>query len=161
MPQTNDMAHAAGDHVDFVAGMALQDVRQRRFRYHLLRLTVAGLTERDLDELIELARLAFEDSDVSAQATRIRDRADASPLAFAIADIAARTPKVEGPLGQKAAVLGAVLGAYASVRDVDGVDQATVAALGAVGGAVAMTASNFILSMLEQVTLAEYLRMDD
>jgi hypothetical protein len=30
-----------------------------------------------------------------------------------------------------------------------------------VGGAVAMTASNFILSMLEQVTVAEYLRMDD
>jgi hypothetical protein len=161
MTQTDDIAHLAGDHVRFAADLALGDVRQRSFRYHLLRLTVAGVSREDVEELGELAHLAFEDSDVSAQATRIKERASASPLAFAIADIVEQTPHAQGPLGQKAAMLGAVLGAYAFLNHVDDVDQASVAALGAVGGAVAMTASNVILNNLEQVTLAEYLRMDE
>jgi hypothetical protein len=161
MSQSDDIAHLAGDHVGFVADFALEDTRQRKLRYHLLRLTVAGVTQEDVAELGELARLAFEDSDVSAQTTRIKERAGTSPLAFAIADIVEQTPRAPGPLGQKAAMLGAVLGAYTSLKDVGGIDQVSVATLGAVGGALAMTASNIILTNLEQVTPAEYLRMDE
>lgn len=161
MAPRDDIAHLAGSQVRFTADMALEDVMQRRLRYHLLRLTVVGVTQEDLKELGELGRLAFEDSDVSAQAARIMERASASPLAFAIADIVQQTPHTPGPLGPKAAMLGAVLGAYASLQEVDEVDQVVVATLGAVGGAVAMTASNLLLNNLEQVGQTEYLRMDD
>ena len=160
MAKTDDIAHVAGDHFTFVAGFAIEDTMQHRLRYHLLRLTLAGITREDMAELGELARLSFEGSDVGAQTARIKERTSTSPLAFAIADIVERTPPTPDPLPHKTAMIGAVLGAYASLREIDGIDRVAAATLGAIGGALAMTASTLVLNNIEKVTTAEYLRID-
>src|SRR5690348_15879531 len=87
MPETGTFSHEAGEQFDSAARFGFEDAMQRRLRYHLLRLTVVGLTQQDVQELGELASLAFEGSDVSQQATAISRRVDASPLATAIAQI--------------------------------------------------------------------------
>ncbi len=66
--------------------LTLEDAGPQRLRYHLLRLTVAGLTEHDVEDLGEPGRLAFQDSDAAEQAEKIVERPDASPLARPIAD---------------------------------------------------------------------------
>ncbi len=158
MPETKKTPREAGEHFGAATQLSLEDAQQHKFRYHLLRLTLVGLTQEDIEDLGELGRLAFQESDLTDQANKIKQRAGASSLAFAIADILERAGSGEGR--SKAAMLGAVLGAYTSLggggdRDVD------VAILGAIGGAVAMSTSAFILDNINRQSWAEYLRMQD
>jgi hypothetical protein len=105
-------------------------------------------------DLGELARLAFQGSDVAEQAAKIKERADVSPLAFAIADIV-------GQAGTRAVMLGAVLGAYAFLSDVPDMDEPSVAILGAVGGALAASGSQLVVDNVDRQAWSDYLRMDE
>lgn len=133
---------------------------QRKLRYHLLRLTVVGLSREDVEDFAELGRLAFQESDVSGEVAKIKQRADDSSLAFAIADIL-EAAGVRGSVSLRAVMLGAVLGAYTSLRDIHDVDQKVVAILGAIGGAVATSTSSFILDNINQQGTLEYLSGQD
>lgn len=150
----------AGEHFRFVAGFTFEDAEQRRLRYHLLRLTVVGLGHDDVAELGELGRLAFQGSDVTAQVAKVKARAGASPLARAIAGIVGRATEFPGPGGAKAVMFGAVLGAYAGLSDVKGLDRSVVAVLGAIGGAAASTTSAFVASEVDRLAWADYLQME-
>ena len=162
MTGTEDISREAGEHFRSAADFSFQDAMQRRLRYHLLRLTVVGLSQDDVEDLGELGRLAFQDSDVTEQSTKIKERADASFLAFAIADIVERAST-----GRPASVslgtvlLGAVLGAYAALGGIPKEEESTVAVLGAIGGAVAVATSTIILDNVDREGLADYLRMED
>jgi hypothetical protein len=156
MSDSMDVSRAAGDRFGSAMGFSLGDAEQRRIRYHLLRLTVAGLTRQDVTDLGELARLAFQDSDVTQQATMIKERADASPLAFAIADIVERSPNRGS--SSRPAMLGAVLGAYAAFGDGDRQDAAIS---GAVAGAVAACTSNFIVEQVDRMAWSDYVDMSE
>ena len=131
------------------AGAALRAATDHSFgdarnglRYMLLRLSVVGLTDGEREQLTELARLAFQESDVAAQAGRIRDAADASPLAVAIADLVQET----GRTSKRATMLGAISGAYAALRSAGGQHDELVlkGLLGAVAGATAAATSEFL-----------------
>ncbi|WP_406292077.1 hypothetical protein [Embleya sp. NBC_00896] len=131
----------------------------RRLRYHLLRLTTVGLTQVDVEDLGELGRLAFEDVDVIEQSTRIKQRADASALAVAIAEIVEQSARRDGPRAR--VMVGAVLGAYAALHDIPQENESTVAVLGAVGGALAASTMPVVLDTIDQVGVGEYLSMRD
>ncbi len=162
MSETKDTSREAGEHFRSAAHFSFEDAQQHKFRYHLLRLTVVGLTKEDVEDLGELARLAFQESDVTGQTTKIKQRADASSLAFAIADILEGAGSgVGGPVSLRAVLLGAVLGAYASLGGVEDVDESAVAILGAIGGAVAVSTSTFINDNITRQSWDEYLRMQD
>jgi hypothetical protein len=112
MASGEDTAQETGENFGAAAALCFEDVEQRRFRYHLRRLTLAGLTNEDVDHLVELGRLAFQDSDLRDQLTKIRARSDASPLAVAFVDILERAGRgLGGPVRAKSVLLGAVLGA--------------------------------------------------
>jgi DNA-binding transcriptional ArsR family regulator len=149
-----DPSHEAGELFRFGRDFIFDDVAQRRFHYHLLRLTTAGLTEADVEELYKLGRLAFEDLDVTEQSTRIKQRADASTLAVAIADI------LEAASGGHRArvMIGAVLGAYA-VLGIPHENRSTASVLGAVGGALAT--NPVVLDRIDDVGLTEYFSMQE
>ena len=162
MPGTDEMAHRAGEFFRVAAGLSFEDAEPQRLRYHLLRLTVVGLTKEDVADLAELGRLAFQDSDVKKQATKIKQRVDASPLAFAIADIVEQAGDVlGGRVSTKTVMLGAVLGAYTSLGGASDVPQSSVATLGAIGGAVAVSTNAFVADNINQKSWFEYLRMDE
>jgi hypothetical protein len=162
MPETQDISRNAGEHFRVAAGFSFEDAGAHMLRYHLLRLTVVGLTEDDRKDLGELARLAFLESDVTDQVGEIKQRADASSLAFAIADLLdSAGGGVSGPLSLKAVMLGAVLGAYTSLRTLQNVDEPTVAILGAIGGAVAMSTGTFIVDNINRRSWDEYLRITE
>jgi hypothetical protein len=160
MPESDDILNNAGDHFGFVADFAFGDAEQRRLRYHLLRLGALGLESDDVEGLGELGRLVFQGSDVKDQVAKIKQRPGASRLAIAIADIVERSGSVRGPVSGRAVMLGAVLGAYAALSHVPGLDEKLAAALGATGGAVAMSVSEFIVDNISRESWAEYLRMD-
>jgi hypothetical protein len=162
MPGTEEMAYLAGELFRVAAGFSFEDAEPRRLRYHLLRLTVVGLAKEDVADLGELGRLAFQGSDVKTQATKIKQRVDASPLAFAIADIVEQAGDVVGGrVDPKAVMLGAVLGAYTSLGGASDVPESSVATLGAIGGAVAASTSTFVADNINQQSWFEYLRMDE
>jgi len=162
MPGGDGLSGEAGEIFGSAAQMCFEDAMQLRLRYHLLRLTVAGLHRDELEDLGELGRLAFEESDVTGQAAKIKERAGASSLAFAIADIVERAGQVIGaPVSRRGVFTGAVLGAYAAVSSSAGMDQTTVAILGAIGGAVATPASVFIADRISEVGQSEYLSMKE
>jgi hypothetical protein len=157
MSETTDISRAAGDQFRSASDFSFSDAERQRLRYHLRRLTVVGLTRQDEEDLLELGRLAFLDADVTEHATKIKQRSDASPLAFAIADILDQA----GRGNLKAVMLGAVLGAYTSLRGVPEVDQSAVAVLGAIGGAVAMSTGNFISENIDRRSWDDYLRKEE
>jgi hypothetical protein len=162
MPDGDDLPREAGEIFGFAAQMSFEDARQRRLRYHLLRLTAVGLHRDEVEDLGELGRLSFEESDVAGQAAKIKERAGASALAFAIADIVERAGGgVGAPVSRRGVFTGAVLGAYAAVSGSAGMDRTTVAILGAIGGAVATPASAFIADRIPEVGLSEYLSMKE
>lgn len=155
-----DISRAAGDLFGSGVARIHDDVAQRRLHYHLLRLTLVGLTQEDIAELRRLAQLVFEDADVSEQADRIRQRPGAGGLAVAIADIVAAAP--DGPLSRRA-LLGAVLGAYSmtggssAAAGLSADFRDTAAVMGAVGGAIAATTSELVLERIDEVGLSQYL----
>ncbi len=160
MPENMAILEKAGDHFRFSADFSFEDAGPQRLRYHLLRLTVAGLKEQDVEDLGELGRLAFQDSDVTEQAKKIMERPDASRLARAIADIVRQAGVVRGLVKPREALFGAVLGAYAGLQNVEGLDQMSVATLGAIDGAIAMSTSRFIEHNIDRQAWFEYLRME-
>jgi hypothetical protein len=127
----------------------------------LFRLTVVGLSRDEVPLILELARLAFADPDVTEQVSALRDRPGASELASALAAIVERS-RPEGPFtGRGEVVVGAVVGAYASMRDAGAGDPAAATAaamLGAVGGGTAASVGRFIQEEIAAVGVAEYLR---
>jgi hypothetical protein len=162
MPDGDDLPRKAGDAFGFATEMFFEDARLRRLRYHLIRLTVAGLQRDEVEDLGELGRLAFEESDVSGQAAKIKERAGASPLAFALADIVERAGAgVGGPVSRRGVYIGAVFGAYAAMSSAAGIDKTMVAILGAIGGAVATPASAFTADQNPAESLSGYLSMKE
>ncbi|CCK24499.1 hypothetical protein BN159_0120 [Streptomyces davaonensis JCM 4913] len=157
---TQDISRAAGNLFGSGADRVFDDVAQRRLHYHLLRLTLVGLTREDVDELRGLARLVFDSADVSGQAERIRQRPGSSGLAVAIADIVQSS--TDG-LPREQALLGAILGAYtmtggsAAAAGLPADFRDTAAVLGAVGGAIAASTSPLVFERIGQVGLADYL----
>jgi hypothetical protein len=137
---------AGATHYHNATDKSFDDAR-RGLRYVLLRLSLLGLTEQDRAELGELARLAFQESDVTAAANQIKNRAAASPLAIAIADIVASSRG-----SQRMAMLGAVLGAYAALHAVGDGSGSHIfqGVLGAIAGAVALSTSTFAQNALEE-----------
>jgi hypothetical protein len=162
MADPNDLSRGAGDRYRSAVELSVSDAQQRRFRYHLLRLTVVGLTKQDVVDLGELGRLAFQESNVTEQSTRIKERADASPLAVAIADILERAASGRpGSVSLGSVLLGAALGAYTSLHGFQDGHETAMAILGSVGGAVAASTSALILDNINQQGAYEYLRMED
>ncbi len=162
MADTEDIFRRAGEHFRSAANTSLEDAGPQRLRYHLLRLTVVGLTRKDVQDLGELARLAFQDSDVREQATTIKQSADASPLAFAIADIVEQASTgLGGAVSLKSVMFGAVLGAYAGLDGNPDVSAPFAATLGAIAGAIATSTSTFVTDNISRQSWFEYLRMDD
>jgi hypothetical protein len=103
-----EISHEAGSAYNLVMSMSPEDVQSSRLSYLLLRLSSLGLTEWDQVQLLELARFAFQELDVTEAVHRIRDTESASPLAVAIASIV-----LHAQPSKKMAMLGAVFGAYA------------------------------------------------
>ena len=135
---------------------SIADAGQRRLRYHLLRLTVAGLRREELDDLGELGRLAFQSSSseqVVEQADKVKARPELSRLAAAITDLVATATR--SPASTRDVFLGAVLGAYAGLHS-DG-DAHDAAVIGAIGGAIAVSANTFITERIGAGPLDEYL----
>lgn len=144
----------AGDHFASVFGTSTEDAELMRLRYHLLRLELVGITDDDRRDLLTLARLAFAGEALGEPAGALRARADASPLATAIADIMDRA---EGLGNTKAVMVGAILGAYTSLQPVEGVDATTVATLGAIAGATAVWTRDFIEARHQTESWDDYL----
>jgi hypothetical protein len=135
------VARGAGEALRAATDHSFGDARNG-LRYMLLRLSVVGLSAGERGQLTELARLAFQESDVAAQAGRIRDAADASPLAVAIADLVQET----GRTSKRATMLGAISGAYAALRSAGGQHDELVlkGLLAAVAGATAAATAEFL-----------------
>jgi hypothetical protein len=161
MPETQTTPRDAGERFDEAVGFAAEDAMQRRLRYHLLRLTVVGLDRDEIPLILELAQLAFDDQDLAVRAAAIRDRPGASAIAAAIAGVAERSRTGGGPFAARgAAVIGAVVGAYAAMADAGSghpADASTAAVLGAVGGGTAVSVDRFVHEQILAVGLQEYL----
>ena len=161
MSGSDEISRDAGRLFDSAAGFAFEDAELRRLRYHLLRLTAIGLAREEVDELLELGRLAFHDADVSEQASKVKQRAGATDLAFAIADIVEQADRAS-VARRRTVMLGAALGAYAAAgAQPPSHDTVAVAAAGAVGGAVALSAGTFVLDAIDQGDLESYLSTED
>jgi hypothetical protein len=164
MSETQTLSSDAGQRFDDAVDYAFEDAQQRLLRYHLLRLTVVGLTREEIPLIVELAGSAFGDSDVADQVRAITDRPDASVLASAIAGVVERirTGNPFPPRGE--VVVGAVVGAYAAMRDAGSgnrEDATTAAVLGAVGGGTAASVGPFIREQIATVGVPGYLAADD
>jgi hypothetical protein len=161
MSETQAIRDDAGERFEDAIRFAFQDAQQRRLRYHLLRLTVAGLGHDEVRPLVELGRLVFAGADCTEQARAIRARPGASPLASALADIVERGPVSAQAGSHTDVLLGAVTGAYAGLRKAGSGDPEQAAVLGAVGGATAGAVGRFVRDRIAGVGEAEYLRPDE
>ena len=164
MSETPTLVRDAGGRFEEAVSFAIEDAEQRLLRYHLLRLTVVGLSRDEIPLILELARQAFADGDVAHQVRAISDRPGASELSIAIAGVAERSRSGDPFAGRGEVVVGAVLGAYAGMRDAGagGPDAATTAAvLGAVGGGTAVSVGRFVREQITAVGIEEYLRASE
>jgi hypothetical protein len=161
MSQTETFARHADEYFGRGVGLAFDDAERRLLRYHLLRLTVVGLKPEERGPLCELARLLFEGADVADQVTAIRERRDASPLASTIVTIVERAGQDDRTPGRAEVMIGAVVGAYAALGRVAGLDEAQVAIVGAIGGAIAASASPLIQERIAEVGTADYVQKPD
>src|SRR4029453_9008615 len=107
-----DAINTALSHFDAGTEHSFRDIDIHQFgvKYVLLRLSTLGLTPEDQGELKELARLCTQHMDAAAVANPIVNRPTASPVAAAIAALVLR-----GRGSQKAILLGALFGAYATL----------------------------------------------
>jgi hypothetical protein len=164
MSETPTLLRDPGERFDQAVNFAVEDAQLRLLRYHLIRLTVVGLSRDEVPSIIELARLAFDDGDVTDQARAVRERPGASPLAAAIAGIVerSRTGGLFAPRGE--VVVGAVIGAYAAMMDAgsgNAADAPAAAILGAVGGGTAASVGRFIQQQIAAVGIPAYLDSDE
>lgn len=164
MSETQTLLRDAGERFDRAVDFAIEDAELRLLRYHLIRLTVVGLSRDEVPSIVELARQAFDDRDVTDQARAVRERPGASVLASAIAGIVERS-RPGAPFAPRGeVVVGAVVGAYAAMMDAGSgkADDATAAAvLGAVGGGTAVSVGRFIQQQIAAVGVAQYLGTDE
>ena len=144
MTDIQNIVISAGVQFSGALATGMEDVRIGRLHYHLLRLTLAGLTHEDVAGLDELGRLALQGSDITAQATKVRERQDSSPLARAIAEIVSVDRPDHAELKHR--LLGAVLGAYIGVHD----DNADVRALLAIQGAASGAAAAVLIAAINR-----------
>jgi hypothetical protein len=165
MSETQTLPRDAGERFGEALGFAFEDAMQRRLRYHLLRLTAVGLDRDEVPLIVELARRAFADADVTEEVAAIRERPAATALAVAIAGVVERSHPGDATFAPRAEVLiGALVGAYAGLVDAGNPDPAhatTAAVLGAVGGGTAVSVGRFIQRRIADVGVAEYLRSDE
>jgi hypothetical protein len=161
MSETHTIQDDSGERFEEAAQLAFGDAEQRRLRYHLLRLTVAGLSHDEIPPLIELGRLAFDGADVTEQVRVIKERPGATPMASALASIVERGPVIAQFATRGDVLIGAVTGAYAGMRDAGSGDAVQAAVLGAVGGATAAAVGRFIQDRITEVGESEYLRPDE
>jgi hypothetical protein len=165
MSETQTLPHDAGERFDRALTFAFEDAMQRHLRYHLLRLTVVGLSHDEVPLILELGRQAFAEADVADQVSAILNRPNVSALASAIAGVVQRSRPGGDPLAHRASVVvGAVVGAYAGLLDAGSAEPAdamTAAVLGAVGGGTAASLAPFINQQIADVGVPEYLRTSD
>jgi hypothetical protein len=164
MTVTNDISREARERFRSAAALSLEDAMQQRLQYHLVRLTVVGLSNEEVKDLGELGRLSFQGfaGDVPEQVTKIKQRPSTSPLAFALADILEQAASgSNASFSLKTVMLGAVLGAYAALAGIATDDQAAVAVVGAVAGAVAASTSPIVLDNINQLGSREYSSIQD
>ncbi|MFI2206559.1 hypothetical protein ACH47Z_38605 [Streptomyces sp. NPDC020192] len=155
----------ADESFDSVAHFFIEDVKSRRFHYHLLRLrSMAGLTDQDVEELGELGRLVFQNGQAEDQAAKIKNRPDASGLAVTLASIVYRMAPdaTSAPAPDlKRVLMGALTGAYLSTGGIPNHDGPTLACLGAIAGAVTVALGAFTMDAISQVPLDDYVRTQD
>jgi len=142
-----ELAREAANQYLNARGLAFEDARLG-LKYMLLRLSLLGLSTEDQKQLRKLARLAFADEDVTPEADRIKNRKTASPLAVAIAGIVTSAPE------KKAALLGAVFGAYAGLGAPG--SKFTRGIQAAVAGAVTLSTNDFIAR--QHVEMSHFLK---
>jgi hypothetical protein len=121
---------------------------QAGLKYHLLRLSLLGLSEQDQKQLRELAELAFSDQDVAPSVGQINERKTASPLTVALADL------IGAAQDKRIAVLAAVFGAYVGLTS-GPESKVTNGILGAIAGVVAVTTNDFVLHQLDLARFIE------
>lgn len=159
----------ADDSLGLMTQFFVEDVNNHRFRYHLLRLqAMAGLTEQDVEELGELGRLVFQNSQTpnraADQAAKIAGRPDASQLAVTIAGIVQGSARGMGPDAApniERVLMGTLIGAYLSTGDIPNHDGPTLASLGAIAGAAAMAVGAFTMDTISRIPPGEYLTTSD
>ena len=164
MSETHTLSSDAGQRFDEAVDYAFEDAQQRLLRYHLLRLTVVGLSRDEIPLIVELARGAFDDADVAGQVRAITDRPGVSVLASAIAGVVERIRSGNPFAPRGHVVVGAVVGAYAAMKDAGSGNQEdarTAAVLGAVGGGTAVSVGPFIQEQIAAVGVRAYLGTDD
>ena len=113
-----ELAREAANQYLNARGLAFEDARLG-LKYMLLRLSLLGLSAEDQKQLRKLARLVFADADVTAEA-----------------GIVTSAPE------KKAALLGAVFGAYAGLGAPG--SKLTRGIQAAVAGAVTLSTNDFI-----------------
>jgi hypothetical protein len=92
----------AGDYFKAALELTTEDARAG-LKYHLLRLSLLGLSDQDQKQLCELTEQDFRDQDVTSAADQIKRRKTASPLAVVMAELIATAED------KRMAVLGARL----------------------------------------------------
>jgi hypothetical protein len=139
------------------ADLALEDVQQHRLSYHLLRLTLAGLSRPDVRDLGALGRVVFDEGDVTTAAAAVEERADASSLARTIASIVGSAAGMPAVVDVRATMVGCVLGAYAYESGGNEAERSQLAIAGAVGGALAGAISKAEFESAETAGIDIYL----
>jgi hypothetical protein len=114
--------------------------------YPLRRLSLVGLSPRDIEELTDLGQAVFQDGNVHEVAKRIWERQGASALAVVIANIVNSVEKRD----RREAVVGAFFGAYARLEP----GRMREAVLGAIGGALAATTYSDLQDFLEEIEMS-------
>ena len=130
----NTAATEAGGSYDSAIDLSFEDA-PNGLKYALRRIAaLMRLSEGDEEELRRLVQLAVQEGDVTEAANAITGRADANPVAVAVAKIiaAARGSK-------RSAACGAIFGVYVAFR----LDSQLAGVIGAVAGAVAASTVAF------------------
>ena len=151
-----EITRVAGSTYRNAIRLSFDDARNG-LKYALLRLSLLGLTDQDRLQLSELARLAYQELDVSKVAIEIRNSETASQLAVAIADI------VDNSQGsKKLALCGAVFGAYATLGGLSEGSSSQIlrGVLGAIAGAVAVSTIKFTQDEMELNSWRNFVERD-
>jgi hypothetical protein len=151
-----EIVRVAGSTYRHATSFSFDDARNG-LKYALLRLSLLGLTDQDRVQLGELARLAYQELDVTKVASEIKNSETASQLAVAIADI------VDHSQGsKKMAMYGAVFGAYAALGGLSGGKSSEIltGVLGAIAGAVAVSTSKFTQDDMELNSWRNFVERD-